>query len=32
MSLIDEINPDLPYQVALSFDEAGVLERLDAYG
>ena len=33
MSLIDEINRNFPYQVALSFDEeiAGVLEWLDAY-
>ena len=33
MSLIDEINRDFPYQIALSFDEetAGVLEWLDAY-
>jgi hypothetical protein len=32
MSLIDDINGDFPYQVALSFDEetVGVLEWLDA--
>jgi hypothetical protein len=33
MSLIDEINRNFPYQVAVSFDEetAGVLEWLDAF-
>jgi hypothetical protein len=33
MNVVDEINRDFPYQVALSFDEetARVLEWLDAY-